>query len=324
MLTGFERLVMVAALSFGLAGCEMDQANMGTMSAPQPAAAQVPADNAAHYAAVVDAGLNVPAIPVDRVPAEFQRQEVAYKTDQPVGTIIIDPSTKHLYLVNGNNKALRYGIAVGRSGFGWSGEADIVGRTTWPKWIPPHEMIDRRPELEKYRDVGQPGGLGNPLGARALYLKTNGVDYGYRIHGTPEWESIGHNASSGCIRMLNQDVMDLYNRVPDGTHVVVLTESGQFPTGLHVPPAPAKKPKPAATPVAASAPIIVPMPAVMPAPVITGVTTTPVAAPAAAVPAATAPAATVPAAPAPEPAAPAAAPCAEALVNGVCPPPKTP
>lgn len=316
----FDRVVMVAALSFGLAGCEMDQANMGTMSAPQPAAAQVSADNAAHYASVVDAGLKVPAIPVDRVPAEFQRQEVAYKTDQPAGTIIIDPSTKHLYLVTGNNKALRYGIAVGRAGFGWSGEADIVGRTTWPKWIPPHEMIDRRPELEKYRDVGQPGGLTNPLGARALYLKTNGVDYGYRIHGTPEWESIGHNASSGCIRMLNQDVMDLYNRVPDGTHVVVLTESGQFPTGLHVPPpAPAKKPKPAATPVAASAPIIVPMPAVMPAPVITGVTPTPVTAPA------VAPAATAPAAPAaPEPAAPAAAPCAEALVNGVCPPPKTP
>ncbi len=133
----------------------------------------------------------------------------------------------------------------GRSGFGWSGEADIVGRTTWPKWTPPYEMIDRHPELEKFRDVGQPGGLTNPLGARALYLKTNGVDYGYRIHGTPEWQSIGHNASSGCIRMINQDVMDLYNRVPDGTHVVVLTDDGQFPTKLTVPPpAPVKKPKP--------------------------------------------------------------------------------
>lgn len=327
MLIRFERLLVVAALSFGLAGCEMDPALMGTTTTAAPTVTAATANNAAHYAAVVDAGLNVPAIPVDRVPAEYQRQEVAYATTQPVGTIVIDPSTKHLYLVTGANKAMRYGIAVGRSGFGWSGEADIVARTTWPKWIPPHEMIDRRPELEKYRDVGQPGGLGNPLGARALYLKTNGVDYGYRIHGTPEWESIGHNASSGCIRMLNQDVMDLYNRVPDGTRVVVLTESGQFPTGLHVPPkVPAKKPKPAATPVAASAPIIVPMPAVMPAPVITGVTTTPVVAPAATVPAATVPAATVPAATVPaatELAAPAAVPCAEALVNGVCPPPKT-
>ena len=309
MLIRFDRLLVVAALSLGLAGCEMDQAMMGTMSAPQPAV--TPAANTAHYAAVVDQGLNVPAIPVAEVPAQYLRQEVVYNTDQPAGTIIIDPSTKHLYLVSGNNTALRYGIAVGRSGFGWSGEADIVGRTTWPKWIPPHEMIDRRPELEKYRDVGQPGGLGNPLGARALYLKTNGVDYGYRIHGTPEWESIGHNASSGCIRMLNQDVMDLYNRVPDGTRVVVLTEDGKFPTGLHVPPkAPAKKPKPAATTVAATAPIIVPMPAVMPVPVVTGATAPLVA-----------PTATLPTpAPATEPAA---VPCAEALVNGVCPAPKT-
>ena len=110
-------------------------------------------------------------------------------------------------------------------------------------------MIDRRPELEKFRDVGQPGGLTNPLGARALYLKTNGVDYGYRIHGTPEWETIGHNASSGCIRMINQDVMDLYNRVPDGTHVVVLTEDGRFPTRLNIPPVPVvKKPTPPAPP----------------------------------------------------------------------------
>ena len=103
-------------------------------------------------------------------------------------------------------------------------------------------MIARKPELEMFRDIGQPGGPTNPLGARALYLKTNGVDYGYRIHGTPEWQSIGHNASSGCIRMINQDVMDLYNRVPDGTKVIVLTEDGQMPTGLYVPPpTPVKK-----------------------------------------------------------------------------------
>lgn len=309
----------------------MDPALMGTTPAAQPAADQITASTAQHYGPVVDSGLQVPAIPVEKVPAEYLRQIVDYPTTQPTGTIIIDPSTKHLYLVTGPNKAMRYGIAVGRAGFGWSGEADITGRTTWPKWIPPYEMIDRRPELEKYRDVGQPGGLTNPLGARALYLKTNGVDYGYRIHGTPEWESIGHNASSGCIRMLNQDVMDLYSRVPDGTHVVVLTESGQFPTGLQVPPKPAAKKKPATAP----APIIVPMPAVMPVPVVTGVPMADATAPAATVQTAAAPAmAPLPAAPAalPAPAAstpstgtePAgnAAPCAEALVNGVCPPPK--
>lgn len=224
----------------------MDPGMMGVPPLVQPAAGlALPAvGDQTHYAAVEDEGKAVPGIPVAEVPAEYQRQVVDYPSDQPAGTIIIDPSTKHLYLVAGANKAMRYGIAVGRAGFGWSGEADIVGRTTWPKWTPPHEMIDRRPELEKFRDIGQPGGLTNPLGARALYLKTNGVDYGYRIHGTPEWESIGKNASSGCIRMINQDVMDLYNRVPDGTHVIVLTADGQFPTGLTVPPVPAKKPKP--------------------------------------------------------------------------------
>ena len=230
---------------------------MGTTPVAQPAALaadpNLPADgDITHYAAVEDEGKTIPAIPVAEVPAQYQRQVVDYPTDKPAGTIIIDPSTKHLYLIQGDNKALRYGIAVGRAGFGWSGEADIVGRTTWPKWIPPYEMIDRRPELEKFRDVGQPGGLTNPLGARALYLKTDGVDYGYRIHGTPEWESIGKNASSGCIRMINQDVMDLYNRVPDGTHVIVLTEDGQLPTALHVPPPAPKKVKPTA--VAAAAP----------------------------------------------------------------------
>jgi lipoprotein-anchoring transpeptidase ErfK/SrfK len=245
-----DRIIAAAALTLGLAGCEMDPALMGTMPVAQPVA-QVAAPVAidpTRYAAIEDEGKVVPAIPLEHVPVEYQRQVVDYPTDRPAGTIIIDPSTKHLYLVSGNNKALRYGISVGRAGFAWSGEADIVGRTTWPKWIPPHEMIDRRPELEPYRDVGQPGGLTNPLGSRALYLKTDGVDYGYRIHGTPEWESIGHNASSGCIRMINQDVMDLYNRVPDGTRVVVLTEDGQFPTGLNVPPkVPAKKPKPVAS-----------------------------------------------------------------------------
>ncbi len=238
---GFSGLVTSAAMVLVLAGCQMDPMATG---AAQPVTAAAMNDPS-HYGPVADNGFNVPAVPVDRVPPEYQRQLVNYETDQPVGTIIIDPSTKHLYLITQKGRALRYGIAVGRSGFGWSGTANIVSRTTWPRWIPPYEMIDRKPELEKFRDVGQPGGLTNPLGARALYLETNGVDYGYRIHGTPEWESIGHNASSGCIRMLNQDVMDLYNRVPDGTFVVVLTDDGQFPTRLTVPKVPApKKPEP--------------------------------------------------------------------------------
>ncbi len=252
------KILAAMALSLGLAGCVDGPAVM--MAAAPPLPPPVTLGDQAAYAAILDEGKTIPAVPVAEVPPEFQRQTVDYPTTEPIGTIIIDPSSKHLYLVTAANKALRYGIAVGRAGFGWSGEADIASRTTWPKWIPPYEMIDRRPELEKFRDIGQPGGLTNPLGARALYLKTNGVDYGYRIHGTPEWESIGHNASSGCIRMINQDVMDLYNRVPDGTHVVVLTDDGQFPTKLIVPPkAPVKKPKPVvvAKPVPVAVPVVI-------------------------------------------------------------------
>ena len=241
------KFLAATVVSVSLSGCVMETGTT-LAAAPPTAPPVVAAAEAAHYAATADESYTVPAVPIEEVPAEFQRQTVDYPTTEPIGTIVIDPSTKHLYLVTAANEALRYGIAVGRAGFGWSGEANITSRTTWPKWIPPYEMIDRRPELEKYRDVGQPGGLTNPLGARALYLTTNGVDYGYRIHGTPEWESIGHNASSGCIRMINQDVMDLYNRVPDGTHVVVLNDDGSFPSKLTVPPKPTAKkvtPKPA-------------------------------------------------------------------------------
>ncbi len=227
------KILAASGLTLALAACAPGAGvTMALSPLAQPAAAS---DYAAMYAAVPDNGTTVPAVPFEQVPPQFLRQPVAYSTDQPVGTIIIDPGAKHLYLITAKNQALRYGIAVGRAGFGWSGEADIASRTTWPTWTPPPEMIARRPELEKYKN-GQPGGLTNPLGARALYLKTNGVDYGYRIHGTPEWKSIGTNASSGCIRMINQDVMDLYNRVPDGTRVVVLNEDGTFPTRLTVPP----------------------------------------------------------------------------------------
>jgi lipoprotein-anchoring transpeptidase ErfK/SrfK len=236
------KFITASALACGLSACDGDMGMGVNMAATPPIQPAITLNDTAHYAAVPDASFTVPAVPVERVPPEYQRQIVDYASDQPVGTIIIAPGERHLYLVTDRNKALRYGIAVGRAGFGWSGEADIVGRTTWPTWTPPQEMIARHPELAKF-DKGQPGGLTNPLGARALYLKTNGVDYGYRIHGTPEWDSIGKNASSGCIRMINQDVMDLYNRVPDGTHVVVLNEDGSFPTKLTVPPVqkPAKK-----------------------------------------------------------------------------------
>jgi hypothetical protein len=244
---------------------------------------------------------------VEKVPQQFQRQTVAYETDQPVGTIIIDPASKHLFLVTGKNRAIRYGISVGKAGFQWSGEALITGRKPWPTWTPPKEMIERKPELAKW-EKGQPGGLDNPLGARALYLTTNGIDYGYRIHGTPEWKSIGRNASSGCIRMINQDVIDLYERVPDNTKVIVLNADGSMPKGLTLPPPQPKKP--------VEAVIIVPKPSVMPVPVVTSGSVAPAPATATAV-TTTAPT-TASATTAPATTAPTVV-CTVPLVNGVCP-----
>ena len=213
----------------------------------------VPEDFVNAYATRQDGAFTVPAVPEDQIPAHLKRQEVAFASADPVGTIIIDPSQKTLHLITAPGKAMRYGIAVGAEGFQWAGESLITNRRHWPTWTPPKEMIARKPALEKWKD-GQPGGPTNPLGARALYLTTNGVDYGFRIHGTPEWKSIGRNASSGCFRMINQDVMDLYDRVPNGVKVVVLNADGSRPTALKLPPPqPVKKAKPKATPKPAAA-----------------------------------------------------------------------
>jgi lipoprotein-anchoring transpeptidase ErfK/SrfK len=242
--------IFLFALALATSACT--DAAMMTPAAQPVVAAVGDTDPVQVYAARQDNGINLPGLPVDKIPSEFQRQVVDYPSDQAPNTVIIDPSQRHLYLVLGHDKALRYGIAVGRDGFLWSGEALVATRKPWPTWTPPKEMIARRPELQQWKD-GQPGGMTNPLGARALYLTSNGVDYGYRIHGTPEWESIGHNASSGCIRMINQDIIDLYERVPDGSKVIVLTADGQMPTGLTIPPvvkpAKAKAAKPAPPPV---------------------------------------------------------------------------
>lgn len=265
-----KALVLGTALAGALAGC-VDPTLTGATKSPEPAAAPTPPTPealAAAYAAQQDGNIALPAIPVEQVPEAMRRQEVAFAADDAPGTIIIDPTAKTLHLVTAPGRAMRYGIAVGKDGFQWAGEAVVAGRRPWPTWTPPPEMIDRKPELEKWKD-GQPGGLTNPLGARALYLETNGVDYGFRIHGTPEWKSIGRNASSGCFRMINQDVIDLYNRVPDGVKVVVLNADGTRPTKLKLPPPAPKKKKPAEAPAA-----------VTPA-VATAVPGTPAAAPAA-------------------------------------------
>jgi lipoprotein-anchoring transpeptidase ErfK/SrfK len=236
MLRNSSSLVAMLVTAALLSACVPTTGGVDAAGNPLPAiAAPRSVDQATAYLATADNGFSVPAVPVEQVPAPYRRQIVDYETDQAPGTIIINPAQRLLYFVTGNNKAIRYGIAVGRDGFEWSGEAVITDRKPWPTWTPPPEMIERKPELIEFED-GQPGGPTNPLGARALYLTTNGVDYGYRIHGTPEWNSIGSNASSGCIRMINQDVIDLYNRVPAGAKVIVMNRDGTFPSGLTLPP----------------------------------------------------------------------------------------
>ena len=148
------------------------------------------------------------------LPQQFHRQLVDYATPEPAGTIIIDTPHTYLYLVLGPGKALRYGVGVGREGFTWAGTERISHMSEWPDWHPPKEMIERQPYLPRF----MAGGEGNPLGARALYLG-NTI---YRIHGTNQPSTIGHFVSSGCIRLTNEDITDLYSRVNIGTRVVVL------------------------------------------------------------------------------------------------------
>src|SRR6516162_622877 len=150
----------------------------------------------------------------DQLPAQLRRQMVPYPTTEPLGTIIIDTGHTFLYLTLGHGMAMRYGIGVGRQGFTWSGVQTIVRKAEWPDWIPPAQMVARQPYLPRW--VG--GGPGNPLGARALYLGNTE----YRIHGTNDPSTIGKHVSSGCIRLQNADIIDLYNRVGIGAKVVVL------------------------------------------------------------------------------------------------------
>ena len=172
------------------------------------------------YGARRDAGYQLPSIPIYKVDKKFHRQIVGYDTAEEPGTIIVDTSEKHLYFVLPEGKAVRYGIGVGREGFEWKGASRIALKREWPVWTPPAAMIRRQPELAKYAGGMQPG-IGNALGARALYLYNKGGDTGYRLHGTPEWASIGKAMSSGCIRLINQDIIDLYNRAEVGAKVIV-------------------------------------------------------------------------------------------------------
>jgi lipoprotein-anchoring transpeptidase ErfK/SrfK len=183
------------------------------------------------YAAMSDDGHNIPAVPVEQIDPRYYRQMVTDPTGELPGTVVVDTSNHFLYFVGSGGQAVRYGVGLGRQGFEWSGRGVIQWKQRWPRWFPPNEMIDRQPELERYRarqirgtnnwEGGMEAGVKNPLGARALYIFQNGKDTLFRLHGSPEWWSIGKSVSSGCVRLINQDIIDLYDRVPDGTPMVV-------------------------------------------------------------------------------------------------------
>ena len=227
-----------AAAALGLAACTPTTAPQQTpvvvaryapAARPPPplySAMQLPPPNVM-YAAIDTEPFPVPAIKNSHLKPEFMRTVVPNPTGEPAGTIVVDPQAHYLYLVQDNGMAIRYGVGVGKQGFAWSGEAVIKFKREWPDWYPPKEMIERRPDLlpqltELQSGIGMAGGQNNPLGVRALYLWQGNVDTLYRIHGTTEPWSIGQSVSSGCIRMINQDVMDLYARTPLETRVVVV------------------------------------------------------------------------------------------------------
>ena len=225
---GFLNAAALGAASIAVSACATT--GPGPVEPPQPTYVEPPlADYASMYAAVSDGGFDLPAIPFDRIDPQFLRQIVPDPTGQKPGTIVVDTTGHFLYLVRPGGQAIRYGVGLGRAGFEWSGDAVVQWKQKWPKWTPPDEMIARQPELKPYSadNGGMPGGLKNPLGARALYLFQGNVDTLYRLHGSPEWKSIGKSVSSGCVRLMNQDIIDLYDRVPSKTPVIVTSDASQ-------------------------------------------------------------------------------------------------
>lgn len=168
-----------------------------------------------------------------RPSAAFERANVRIETGEAPGTIIVDSRSRYLYLVGKGGNAIRYGVGVGKEGFGWSGEMKVGRKAEWPTWIPPREMVARERANGRILPARMEGGPENPLGARAMYLYRGGHDSLFRIHGTNQPWTIGLRLSSGCIRMMNEDVVDLFERVPNGTKVVVIGPEGQGGRGVY-------------------------------------------------------------------------------------------
>jgi lipoprotein-anchoring transpeptidase ErfK/SrfK len=224
-----RRTFLIGSLSAtsALYGCATSSQSVEPMPSPQAQTLPSPAipnpELEARYAAFDDGGHHVAAIPYQKMDPKYYRQRVADPTGEKPGTVVVDTPNRFLYLVEEGGTATRYGVGIGRDGFAWGGEGVIHWRQHWPRWKPPAEMIARQPELEPYSvaNGGMDPGVTNPLGARALYIFQNGQDTLYRLHGNPEWQTIGKNVSSGCVRLLNQDIVELYERVPYHARIVV-------------------------------------------------------------------------------------------------------
>jgi lipoprotein-anchoring transpeptidase ErfK/SrfK len=204
-----RRIKIFGLAALGICLAALAAPNMSTATTPTV----IEGPTAADEMKVDDQPGYVPSAESEQLDPQYQRQMVFYRTTEPPGTIIVQTSEKYLYLVQGGNRALRYGIGVGRDGFQWKGLVKIARKQEWPDWRPPPEMIERQPYLPRF----MAGGPGNPLGARAMYLGATV----YRIHGTNQPDTIGSKVSSGCFRLINPDVIDLYDRVPVGTRVIV-------------------------------------------------------------------------------------------------------
>ena len=219
-----RRHFLLGASAFALSGC-VSMVDTKRPSADLAANKVKPVTPPMYYA-VWDEGYQVPEVDVSKIPEQFWRAEVDYMTDEKPGTVIVDTPNKYLYHIKSGGRATRYGIGVGKDGYAWSGRAKIAYKRKWPRWTPPDEMVARNPALEPYSiaNGGMGPGLNNPLGARAHYIHKDGRDTIYRIHGSPEYWTIGKSVSSGCIRMVNQDVMHLYDNVRDGSDIVVIPD----------------------------------------------------------------------------------------------------
>ena len=240
-----RRMLMSGAGAVLLAGCSTTKSDPGKPDAKPGAKGDAKPGFMSRFAAepivdfdydeiygqMSDGGFTVPPVPWKKINERFLRRNVANTTGEKPGILVVETRQHNLYWTMPGGRAMRYGVGLGKAGFEWSGEGMVKRKAAWPRWHPPEEMIERKPELKKYSTTydkkskewvgGMDGGINNPLGARALYIYQGEVDTQYRLHGSPEWNSIGKSVSSGCVRLINQDVIDLHRRVPENTRVIV-------------------------------------------------------------------------------------------------------